>query len=57
MLICPSGSPVCGAVRAYVSWRRCTGRWARTLKDKQDQYLWQPSIQVGVPDTLLGKPV
>ncbi|MFB6726915.1 phage major capsid protein, partial [Kribbella sp. NPDC056345] len=30
---------------------------ARKLKDKQDQYLWQPSIQVGVPDTLLGKPV
>ena len=29
----------------------------RKLKDSQGQYLWQPSIQVGVPDTLLGKPV
>ncbi|MYU24022.1 phage major capsid protein [Streptomyces sp. SID8352] len=30
---------------------------ARKLKDDQGQYLWQPSIQVGVPDLLLGKPV
>lgn len=30
---------------------------ARKLKDDQGQYLWQPSIQVGTPDTLLGKPV
>ncbi|WP_371612881.1 phage major capsid protein [Streptomyces clavifer] len=30
---------------------------ARKLKDLQGQYLWQPSIQVGVPDQLLGKPV
>ncbi|GLP71044.1 phage capsid protein [Streptomyces sp. TUS-ST3] len=30
---------------------------ARKLKDSQGQYLWQPSIQVGAPDTLLGKPV
>lgn len=29
----------------------------RKLKDSTGQYLWQPSIQVGVPDTLLGKPV
>lgn len=29
----------------------------RKLKDGQNQYLWQPSIQVGAPDTLLGKPV
>lgn len=27
------------------------------LKDQQNQYLWQPSIQVGQPDTLLGRPV
>ena len=25
--------------------------------DTTDQYLWQPSIQAGAPDTLLGKPV
>ena len=30
---------------------------ARKLKDLQGQYLWQPSIQEGAPDTLLGKPV
>ena len=29
----------------------------RKLKDSQNQYLWQPSLQVGAPDTLLGKPV
>jgi len=29
----------------------------RKLKDTTGQYLWQPSLQVGVPDTLLGKPV
>jgi HK97 family phage major capsid protein len=30
---------------------------ARKLKDSQGQYLWQPSLQVGAPDTILGKPV
>lgn len=30
---------------------------ARKLKDSQGQYLWQPSLQVGAPDTLLSKPV
>ncbi|MGW6418841.1 phage major capsid protein [Streptomyces sp. NPDC055055] len=30
---------------------------ARKLKDSQGQYLWQPSIQLGAPDTLLSKPV
>jgi HK97 family phage major capsid protein len=29
----------------------------RKLKDTTNQYLWQPSMQVGAPDTLLGKPV
>jgi HK97 family phage major capsid protein len=29
----------------------------RQKKDTQGQYLWQPSVQVGVPDLLLGKPV
>jgi HK97 family phage major capsid protein len=29
----------------------------RKLKDSNGQYLWQPSMQVGEPDTLLGKPV
>lgn len=29
----------------------------RKLKDTTNQYLWQPSMQVGAPDILLGKPV
>ncbi len=29
----------------------------RKLKDTTNQYIWQPSVQVGAPDTLLGKPV
>ena len=29
----------------------------RKLKDEQNQYLWQPGLQVGAPDVLLGKPV
>lgn len=30
---------------------------ARTLKDGQGNYLWQPSFQQGQPSTLLGRPV
>ena len=29
----------------------------RKLKDENKQYIWQPSLQVGLPDTLLGRPV
>lgn len=29
----------------------------RKLKDTTNQYLWQPSLQAGAPDTLLGKPL
>lgn len=29
----------------------------RKLKDTTGQYLWQPSLTAGAPDTLLGKPV
>ena len=29
----------------------------RKLKDTTNQYLWQPSLQQGAPDTLLSKPV
>lgn len=29
----------------------------RQKKDSQGQYLWQPSVQAGAPDMLLGKPV
>ena len=45
---------------------RNRGAWAlngttlgilRTLKDTQGQYVWQPSLQVGQPETILGRPV
>jgi len=29
----------------------------RKLKDSDKQYIWQPSVQAGQPDTLLGRPV
>lgn len=29
----------------------------RKLKDTTNQYLWQPGLQVGAPDMLMGKPV
>lgn len=29
----------------------------RKLKDANDQYIWQPGLQAGQPDRLLGKPV
>ena len=29
----------------------------RKLKDNNGNYLWQPSISAGVPDTILGRPV
>lgn len=45
---------------------RNRGAWAmngttlgalRSLKDAQGQYIWQPSLQVGQPETILGRPV
>lgn len=45
-------SPSCGWMM-----RDATMGAARKLKDTTGQYLWQPSLQIGVPDTLLGKPV
>lgn len=29
----------------------------RKLKDSNGQYLWQPSLTAGTPDTILGRPV
>lgn len=43
-----------GAVWAMNS---TTAGGVRKLKDTTNQYLWQPSLIVGQPDTLLGKPV
>ena len=34
-----------------------TVKTLRKLKDGQGQYLWQPSVREGAPDTLLGKPL
>lgn len=45
-------SPSCGWLM-----RDATIASMRKLKDNSNQYLWQPSIQVGAPETLLGKPV
>lgn len=28
-----------------------------TLKDKNDNYLWKPSLEIGKPDTVLGHPI
>ena len=45
---------------------RSRGAWAmngttlgvlRSLKDSQGQYIWQTSLQVGQPETILGRPV
>lgn len=45
---------------------RSAGAWAmngttlgilRTMKDGQNNYLWQPSYQAGQPETVLGRPV
>lgn len=44
------------AARANFMFNRVTLGYIRTLKDKNDQYLWQPSTQVGKPNTLLGDP-
>lgn len=45
--------------RANAVWTMNSGTAGavRKLKDSQGQYLWQPSLIVGQPDTLLGKPI
>ena len=51
---------------AVIAPYRANGKWlmkdatmgaVRKLKDGQNQYLWKPSLQLGQPDILLGKPV
>ena len=34
-----------------------TVKAVRKLKDANGQYLWQPSLSAGTPDTLMGRPV
>jgi HK97 family phage major capsid protein len=45
--------------RANASWlfKDSSIKLVRKLKDADNQYLWQPGLQAGAPDTLLGKPV
>lgn len=45
-------SPSCGWLM-----RDATVAAVRKLKDTTNQYIWQPSLVAGVPDTLLGKPL
>lgn len=44
--------------RANASWlvKDSSVKLVRKLKDSDGQYLWQPGLQAGVPDTLLGRP-
>ena len=37
--------------------KRATVLAVRKLKDSQNQYLWQPGLQAGQPDLLLGHPI
>ena len=43
--------------RAFFIMRRASVGGIRKLKDTQGRYLWQPSTQMGEPDTLLGNGV
>lgn len=42
------------AINASFMLNRKTLAYIRTLKDKNDQYLWQPSTQIDKPNTILG---
>lgn len=43
--------------RAIFSMNDSTVKAIRKLKDGQGQYLWQPSLQAGTPDTILNRPL
>lgn len=47
-----------GQYQSKSTWgfHRTTVKNIRKLKDTTNQYLWQPSSVVGVPDTILGRP-
>jgi len=42
---------------AYFAFTRATEGYVRKLKDGQGNYIWQPSYQMGVADSLLGQRV
>lgn len=61
-----SADGLIGFMYALPAFYRNRGSWmmngatlaaVRKLKDGQNNYLWQPSYQVGQPETLLGRPV
>ena len=43
--------------RAQWAMNRGTRRVIRQLKDSQNRYLWEPSLQAGMPSRLLGDPI
>lgn len=45
------------ATRASFLMNRATIEDVRQLKDQNNQYLWNPGLSVGAPDTLMGVPV
>jgi HK97 family phage major capsid protein len=45
------------AARGSFLMNRATVQTVRLLKDANDQYLWQPGLSAGAPDTLFGAPV
>ena len=50
---------IASGYRANASWviNDSTAQAIRKLKDGDGQYLWQPGIAAGRPDTILGRPV
>ncbi len=50
---------VAGPYAARGTWlmKRATEGAVRKLKDLDNQYLWQPGLQVGAPNLLLGRPI
>lgn len=61
-----TGDDLIDLYHSIVSGYRGRGVWlmldaslakVRKLKDNQGQYLWQPGLQAGAPDLLLGRPV
>lgn len=51
------GVPSMARERGVFVMRDATLSSVRKLKDSTGQYLWQPGLAVGQPDTLLGRPV
>lgn len=50
-------APYRASASAYWVARDASVAAIRKLKDTTNQYIWQPSFQIGAPDVLLGKPL